>query len=59
MDQAPQLSDQKSETRQAKKEYHTPELREYGTVADLTQSNANGAPLDTGAPPNIYLTGRG
>lgn len=59
MDQAPQLAEQKNETTKAKKEYRTPQVREYGTVADLTRSNSGGFPEDTGAPPNIYLTGGG
>lgn len=60
MDQAPRPADQKNETTQAKKEYHPPQVREYGTVADLTQTGSSPAPgPDNGTElPNIYVTGR-
>jgi hypothetical protein len=42
-----------------RKQYHTPEFRDYGTVQDLTQASAQtGVLLDAGTAPT-YLTGGG
>ena len=32
------------------KQYHTPELRDYGTVQDLTQASGSGNTSDNTAP---------
>ena len=31
------------------KQYHTPELRDYGTLQELTQTSGGGNTIDTGA----------
>ena len=43
-----------------RKQYHTPEFRDYGTLQDLTQTS----PVQVGPPDNVvggptYLTGVG
>jgi hypothetical protein len=40
----------------ARKPYHPPTLRTYGTVRDLTMTNAAGPNFDGGGGANIYAS---
>lgn len=47
---------EQNQTNAAAQEYVTPELRDYGTVQELTQSSGRGL-VDDGAGAAIYISG--
>lgn len=55
MSEKPQENEVAQETPNEKKEYHSPELREYGTLRELTAGSGPTSPY-TDSPPITYAT---